>query len=171
MPERTNAVTFKGKPVTLEGDEVKVGQKAPDFQLTGTDMSAKSLSDYGDKVKIVSVVPSLDTAVCDTQTRTFNEKAAALGDDVVLLTVSMDLPMAQKRWCGAAGIDRLECLSDFKDHSFGQAYGLRIKELGLLSRAVLVLDRDNTVRYVQLVPEIAQEPDYGPALEAARKLA
>ncbi len=128
MASSTATVTFKGNPVTLAGNPPEVGQKAPDFQLTANDMSAKKLSDYQGKVKLISVVPSLDTPVCDAQTRKFNEKAANLGDDVVVLTVSMDLPMAQKRWCGAAGIENVECLSDFKDHSFGQTYGLRIQE-------------------------------------------
>lgn len=164
-------VTFKGNPVTLVGEPVQVGDQAPDFNLVGTDMSTKSLKDFGDKVKIVSVVPSLDTPVCDKQTREFNEKANALGDDVVVLTVSMDLPMAQKRWCAAAGIERVQCLSDYKDHSFGKNYGLRVQELGLLGRAVLVLDRDNTVKYKQVVPEMATEPNYDKAVEAAKNLA
>ncbi|MEX0745505.1 MAG: thiol peroxidase [Phycisphaeraceae bacterium] len=170
MSERKGAVTFKGNPMTLEGDEVKVGQKAPDVQVVGTDLSAKSLSDYKGKVKLITSVPSLDTSVCDKETRTFNEKAATLGDDVVVLTVSMDLPMAQKRWCGAAGVDRVECLSDYKDHSFGKQWGLRIKELGLLARAVIVVDKDDTVQYVQLVKEVAEEPNYDEALAAAKKL-
>ncbi|MEX1017005.1 MAG: thiol peroxidase [Phycisphaeraceae bacterium] len=170
MSERSGAVTFKGNPVTLEGNEVKVGQKAPAVQLVGTDLSGKSLSDYPGKVKLIVVVPSLDTSVCDTEVRKFNEEATSLGDDVVVLTVSMDLPMAQKRWCGAAGVDRVACLSDYKDHSFGKAWGVRIKELGLLARSVFVVDKDDTVQYVQLVPEIAQEPDYDEALSAAKKL-
>lgn len=171
MSERNNVVTFKGNPITLVGNEVATGQKAPAFTLVGTDMQPKSLQDFAGKVKIISVVPSLDTAVCDTQTRKFNEAAAGLGDDVVVLTVSVDLPMAQKRWCGAAGVDRVVCLSDYKDHSFGKDYGLRIKELGLLARTVLIVDKDDNVQYVQVVPEVAQEPNYDEVLEAAKKLA
>lgn len=171
MAEGTATVTFKGNPVTLVGEPPKVGQKAPDFALTGIDMSGKKLSDYQGKVKLISVVPSLDTPVCDAQTRSFNEKAGTLGDDVVVLTVSMDLPMAQKRWCGAAGVEHVQCLSDYKDHSFGKTYGLRIKELGLLARTVMIVDRDDTVQYVQLVPEIAQEPDYDDALNALKQIA
>lgn len=169
MP-RNNEVTLKGNPVTLEGEPVKVGDKAPDFTLVGTDMKPKSLSDFGDKVKILSVVPSLDTAVCDTETRRFNEEASKLGDDVEVITVSVDTPMAQKRWCGAAGVDRVTCLSDFKDHRFGQDYGVRMREPGLLARQVMVLDRDNTVKYVELVGEVADEPDYDKAVGAAKGL-
>ena len=168
--ERSGAVTMKGDPKTLVGEELQVGQKAPSFELTGTDMAPKTLQDFAGKVKVLEVVPSLDTSVCDQETRTFNEKAASLGDDIVILTVSMDLPMAQNRWCGAAGVDRVVCLSDYKDHRFGYEYGLRIKELGLLARAVLVLDQDDVIRHYELVTEIAQEPDYDAALEAAKKL-
>lgn len=169
--ERAGQITMKGNPVTLVGDPLEVGRKAPDVQLTATDMSAKSLADYQGKVKIVATVPSLDTSVCDQETRTFNERAAELGDDVVVLTVSMDLPMAQKRWCGAAGVERVECLSDYKDHSFGTAWGVRIKELGLLARTVTVLDRDNVVRYQQVVEEVSEQPDFDAALTAAKELA
>ena len=170
MSERNNGVTLKGKPMTLAGQLPQEGQKAPDFELRGTDLSPKRLSDYGDKIKVISVVPSLDTAVCDTETRKFNELATDMGDDVVVITVSMDLPMAQKRWCGAAGVDRVECLSDYMDHRFGDQYGVRMQEVGLLARTVLVLDRDNTVRHVQLVKEVAEEPDYDAVLDAVKKL-
>jgi len=169
MTERAAAITLKGNPVTLIGDELKVGDKAPDFTLKAVDMSDKSLADFAGKVKIISVVPSLDTPVCDTQTRKFNEDAGSL-DGVVVLTVSVDLPMAQKRWCGAAGVENVTCLSDFKDHSFGKAYGVRIKEIGLLARQVMVIDKDDTIKYVELVPEVAQEPNYDAALAAAKGL-
>jgi thiol peroxidase len=168
MTERSGATTLKGNPMTLVGDEVQVGQTAPDFSLKATDMSDKSLSDYAGKVKLISVVPSIDTPVCDTETRKFNEKAAALGDDVVILTVSVDTPMAFKRWCAAAGIDQVECLSDFKDHEFGKAYGVRMKETGLLARQVMVVDKNDKVTYVELVKEVADEPDYDAAIEAAK---
>jgi thioredoxin-dependent peroxiredoxin len=169
MTERAAAVTLKGNPMTLVGGELKVGDKAPDFTLKANDMSDKTLADFAGKVKIISIVPSLDTPICDTQTRRFNQDAGGL-DGVVVLTVSVDLPMAQKRWCGAAGVDNVVCLSDFKDHSFGKAYGVRIKEVGLLARQVMVVDKDNTIKYVQLVPEVAQEPNYDAALEVAKGL-
>ena len=168
MTERSDAVTLKGNPKTLVGNELKVGDTAPDFTLTATDMSGKSLSDYAGKVKLISVVPSIDTPVCETETRTFNERAASLGDDIVVLTVSVDTPMAQKRFCAAQGIEKVHMLSDFKDHSFGPAYGVRIKEVGLLARQVFVVDKDNKVTYTQLVPEVADEPDYDAALDAAK---
>jgi len=169
--ERSGAVTMKGDPKTLVGESLQVGQKAPDFELTGTDMAPKTLQDFSGKVKILEVVPSLDTSVCDQETRTFNEKAAELGDQIAILTISMDLPMAQSRWCGAAGVDRVTCLSDYKTHHFGYDYGLRIKELGLLARAVIVVDQNDVIRHMELVPEIADEPDYDAALKAARELA
>lgn len=168
MTERPAATTLKGNPMTLLGPELKVGDAAPDFSLKANDMSDKSLADYAGKVKLISVVPSLDTPVCDTETRKFNEAASDLGDGVVVLTVSVDTPMAQKRWCGAAGVENVECLSDFKDHSFGPAYGVRIKEVGLLARQIFVVDADNKITYTQLVGEVADEPDYDAALAAAK---
>ncbi len=169
MTERAAAITLKGNPMTLIGGELKAGDKAPEFTLKANDMSDKTLADFAGKVKIISVVPSLDTPVCDTQTRKFNEDAGSL-DGVVVLTVSVDLPMAQKRWCGAAGVENVVCLSDFKDHSFGKAYGVRIKEVGLLARQVMVVDKDDTIQYVELVPEVAQEPNYDAALTAVKGL-
>ena len=168
MTTRTGLVTMKGNPVTLTGSPVAVGQEAPDFTAVGTDMKPRRLSDERGKVVILSAVPSIDTPVCDTETRTFNEKAASLGDDIVILTVSMDLPFAQKRWCGAHGIDRVVTISDFKDREFGSRYGLKIAENGLLARAVLVIDRDGVIQYEQIVPEVAEEPDYDAAIAAAR---
>lgn len=168
MTERPAATTLKGNPMTLLGDELRVGDAAPDFSLKANDMSDKSLADYAGKVKLISVVPSLDTPVCETETRKFNEAASGLGDGVVVLTVSVDTPMAQKRWCGAAGVENVECLSDFKDHSFGPAYGVRIKEVGLLARQIFVVDADNKITYTQLVGEVADEPDYDAALAAAK---
>ena len=168
MTERAAAVTLKGNPMTLLGDELKVGDAAPDFSLKANDMSDKSLGDYAGKVKLISVVPSLDTPVCDTETRKFNEAASGLGDGVVVLTVSVDTPMAQKRWCSAAGVENVETLSDFKDHSFGPAYGVRIKEVGLLARQIFVVDADDKITYTQLVGEVAEEPDYDAALAAAK---
>lgn len=151
MSEHADVITFKGGPLTLLGDAPAVGSAAPDFTLAANDLSAKTLADYAGKTIILSVVPSLDTPVCDTQTRKFNEEAAALGDNVVILTVSVDLPMAQARWCGAAGVEAVETLSDYKDHTFGNAYGVRIKELGLLTRAVFVIDGSGQVTFAQKI--------------------
>jgi thioredoxin-dependent peroxiredoxin len=170
MEERKGLVTMKGKPVTLVGQTVKVGQKAPDFEVTANDLSPVKFSSFAGKVCIIASVPSLDTSVCDMETRKFNEKAAQLGSDVAVLTISMDLPFAQKRWCGAAGIKNVQTLSDYRDASFGNAYGVLIKDLRLLARAVFVVDKKGVVRYLQIVPEIATEPDYDAALKAVEAL-
>jgi thiol peroxidase len=170
MEERKGLVTMKGKPVTLVGQAVKVGQKAPDFEVTANDLSPVKLSSFAGKVCIIASVPSLDTSVCDLETRKFNEKAAQLGGDVVVLTISMDLPFAQKRWCGAAGIKNVQTLSDHRDASFGRAYGVLIKDLRLLARAVFVVDKKGVVRYLQIVSEIATEPDYDAVLKAVKEL-
>jgi thioredoxin-dependent peroxiredoxin len=170
MEERKGLVTMKGKPVTLLGQAVKVGQKAPDFEVTANDLSPVKFSSFTGKVCIIASVPSLDTAVCDLETRKFNEKAAELGSDVVVLTISMDLPFAQKRWCGAAGIKNVQTLSDYREASFGNAYGVLIKDLRLLARAVFVVDKKGVVRYLQIVPEIATEPDYDAVLKAVKAL-
>ncbi|MBN1818995.1 MAG: thiol peroxidase [Sedimentisphaerales bacterium] len=168
--ERTGVVTFKGGPLTLLGPEIKVGQKAPDFTVLANDLSPVTLASLAGKVRIFSVVPSLDTGVCDTQTRKFNEQAASLSGDIAILTISMDLPFAQARWCGAAGVDKVQTLSDHRDASFGMAYGLLIKELRLLARAVVVVDKAGLVKYVQIVPEVTTEPDYQAAIQAAKAL-
>jgi thioredoxin-dependent peroxiredoxin len=168
--ERTGLVTFIGSPVTLLGPEIKVGDKAPPFQVVDTDLKPVSLADTAGKVRLVTVVPSLDTEPCDTMARKFNEQAAQLPAEVVVYTISVDLPFAQARWCGNAGIERIKTLSDYQERAFGLAYGLLIKELKLLARTVLVIDRDDTVRYVQLVKEAANEPDYQAALAAVQKL-
>lgn len=168
MAERPGAVTFQGNPLTLLGQEVKVGDKAPEFEVLDNGLAPVKLSSYQGKIVILSSVPSLDTPVCDLETRRFNDEAARLSDDVVVLTISMDLPFAQKRWCGAAGVTRVTTLSDHKDAAFGMAYGVLIKELRLLSRAVFVVDRQGTVRYLELVKEITHEPDYDAALAAVK---
>ena len=171
MKERTGLVTLKGNAVTLVGNEVKVGQAAPDVNLVANDLSTARLSSLlKGKVGIIASVPSLDTPVCDTETRRFNQEAAALGGDVVVLTVSMDLPFAQKRWCGAAGIQNLQTLSDHRDEAFGTSYGVLIKELRLLARAIFVVDKRGVIRYIQLVKEVATEPDYQAALAAVKGL-
>jgi thiol peroxidase len=170
MTERPGLITIKGNPLTLVGNEVRVGGTAPDFTVLDNDLEPIDLSSYAGKVKIISVVPSLDTPVCDAQTRRFNVEAGNLGEDVVILTISMDLPFAQKRWCGAAGVDKVHTLSDYRDASFGKAYGMLIKELRLLARGVFVIDRSGVVRYSQLVKEVTEEPDYTEVLNAAKKL-
>ena len=168
--ERRGVVTFKGGPLTLIGPEVKVGSQAPEFQVLAQDLSPVSLSSFAGKTLLISVVPSLDTPVCDAQTRRFNQEAAKL-PNVEILTVSMDLPFAQKRWCGAAGIDKVKVVSDHRDASFGKAYGVLIKELRLLSRSIFLVDRTGTVRYVEYVPEVTSHPNYDAALAAVRQLA
>lgn len=167
--DRPGAVTFLGNPLTLTGNEVKAGDKAPAFQALDNELGAKDLAAYKGKVVVIASVPSLDTPVCDLETRFFNEEAAKLSDDVTILTISMDLPFAQKRWCGAAGATRVTTLSDHKDASFGEAYGVLIRELRLLARAVFVVDRAGMVKYVQLVKEIASEPDYEAVLKAVKE--
>lgn len=159
-------VTMRGNPVTLVGDEVKVGQKAPDFSVVGNDLSAVTLNDTSG-VRLFLSVPSLDTGVCDAEVRRFNEEAASLGN-VKVYTISMDLPFAQSRWCGAAGIENVVTLSDHRDASFGENWGVLIKELRLLARAVFVVDSSNTVTYVEYVPEVSSHPDYEKALAAAK---
>jgi len=170
MQERSGVVTMGGNPVTLTGTEVKIGDSAPDVEVLGNDLSPVKLSSYKGKVCVISVVPSLDTPVCDMQTRKFNEAAGNLGENVAMLTISMDLPFAQARWCGAAGVDKVVTLSDHRDAAFGEAYGLLIKELRLLARAIFVVDPGGNVRYFQLVKEIGEEPNYDDALEAVKKL-
>ena len=170
MKENKGAVTFQGNPLTLMGDLVKVGDDAPDIELTANDMTGFKLSSLGGKVCVLLSVPSLDTPVCDTETRKFNKAIEDLGADVHLIAVSMDLPFAQARWCGASGIKIAKTLSDYKEAKFGKEYGLLIKELHLLARAVLVVDREGDVRYVELVKEVADEPNYDKALEEVKKL-
>lgn len=168
--ERTGIATLKGNPITLVGTEVKVGDKAPDFTVNKNLMELATLADYAGKVKLISVVPSLDTGVCDAQTRRFNEEAAKLGDSVVVLTISVDLPFAQSRWCGAAGIDKVITLSDYKNHSFGKAYGVLIQEIHLLMRSIFVIDKDDNVQYVEYLSEMTEHPNYENAIEAVKKL-
>ncbi len=170
MKERAGVVTMKGQPLTLIGEELKVGDRAPGSILLDGDLNAVELSSFRGKVCIISAVPSLDTPVCDLETRRFEKEAAGLGPGVVVVTISTDLPFAQKRWCGASGVSKVRVLSDHRDASFGSAYGVLIKELRLLARAIFIVDREGIVRYVQLVKEISEEPDYGEVLDEARKL-
>jgi len=168
--ERSGIITFKGNPFTLLGAGLAVGAKAPDFKVVDNSLAPVTLATYSGKIKVISAVPSLDTPVCDTETRRFNQEAAGLPENVVVLTISLDLPFAQKRWCGAAGIDRVTTLSDYQERSFAAAYGILIKELKLLARAVFIIDADDTLRYIQIVPEVTSEPDYAAVLGAVRSL-
>ena len=163
-------VTMKGDKLTLIGTVVSVGEAVCDVELAGNDLSGVKLSDFRGKVCIVSSVPSLDTSVCDTMTRRFNVEAGSLGDDVAVVTVSMDLPFAQVRWCGAAGVENVHTLSDYREGAFGEAFGVLIAGLRLLARAVFVLDREGVVRYKEIVEELTDEPDYDAAIAAARQL-
>jgi thiol peroxidase len=160
-----------GNELTVQGDMLAVGQPAPDFALTANNWQTKTLADYAGKVKLISIVPSLDTRVCSTQTRRFNAEASALSSDVVVLTVSADLPYAQRRWCAAEGIERVETLSDHKTMGFSQAYGVHVLDLRVTQRAVIVVDRENIVRYAEYVHEMGGEPNYEAALAAVRSLA
>jgi thiol peroxidase len=170
MNERTGIITFKGNPFTLLGPELKVGDKAPDFIVVDNGLAPVTLASSAGKVRIISAVPSLDTPVCDTETRRFNQETASLPGELTVLTISLDLPFAQKRWCGAAGIDKVTTLSDYRERSFGQNYGVLIKELLLLSRAVFVVDAQDVIRYIQIVPEVTNEPDYAAVISAAKAL-
>lgn len=168
--ERTGVATFKGSPLTLIGPELQVGDTAPDFTVSKNLLEDVSLKDFAGKIKLISVVPSLDTGVCDAQTRRFNEEAAGLGDDVVILTISADLPFAQARWCGAAGVDQVITLSDYKSRSFGQAYGVLIKEFQLDMRSIFVVDQNDKVTYVEYLGEMTEHPNYEAAVEAVKSL-
>ena len=170
MEERSSAVTLHGNPFTLLGNELKVGDPLPDVEILDNDLNPVKLSSYKGKICIISAVPSLDTPTCDMETRRFNETASHLGDDVAILTVSTDLPFAQKRWCGAAGVDRVVTLSDHREAAFGSAFGVLIKELRLLARSIFVVDRNGVIQYIQHVGELSEEPDYDAVIEAAKKL-
>ena len=168
------SVTLRGNPLTLGGSEVSVGQTAPDFTAVNNDLQPVTLSEAQGKVIILSAVPSVDTPVCDTETRRFNEEAAKLGEGIEIWTLSMDLPFAQKRWCGAAGVEQVKTLSDFRDHAFAEGYGVLIADgplAGVTARAVFVVGKDGTLKHVEYVSEIANEPDYDAALNAAKAAA
>jgi thiol peroxidase len=167
VQERPGAATLQGTPVTLLGPELKAGDKAPDFDLVDSGLQPFNLGKTGKTVRIFSVIPSLDTPVCDAQTKRFNEEAASL-PGVEIYAVSMDLPFAQKRWCGAFGVDHVKMLSDHKSGSFGQNYGTLIKDLRIESRAIFVVDKDNKIKHVEYVKEVAEHPDYESAIAAAK---
>ena len=168
MTERPGDVTSKGTPLTVLGDKLKVGDEAPDFALVNNLFSTETitLADSTGKVRLISAVPSLNTSICDAQTRRFNEEIGKYGDKVVGYTVSVDLPMAQSNWCEAAGIENMRMLSDYRDMQFGSAYGTYVKELRIEQRAVFVIDANNVIRYAEYVPQIGQHPDYEAALSA-----
>ena len=168
--ERKGITTMKGNPMTLVGPELKAGDKAPDFTVLDQSMGKKTLKDYDGKIKVISVTPSLDTPVCDLQIHWFNEDAANQPADVAVLNISMDLPFAIRRFCATGGIDRAMALSDHRDASFGTNWGVLMKELRLLARSIFVVDRENVIRYVQIVPEQTAEPDYEAALKALKAL-
>ena len=166
MSERTQLVSMKGNPLTLVGNEVRLGDTAPEFEVLNGNLEPVTLSRFRGKVCVIISAPSIDTPVCDREARRFNEEATRLGDDVVVLAISMDLPFAQKRWCAAAGVENIQLLSDHRDAAFGRAFGVLIKELRLLARTVFIVDRAGTVRYVQYVKETTEEPDYNDVLQA-----
>lgn len=168
--ERTGAAAFKGNPITLIGPELKVGDQAPDFLINKSLVESVSLKDFAGKVKLISVIPSIDTGVCDAQTRRFNVEASTLGENVAVLTVSVDTPFAQSRWCGAAGVDQVVMLSDFKSHNFGEAYGVYIKEFGLDMRSIFVIDANDTIQYVEYLTEMTEHPNYDQAVAAVKAL-
>ncbi len=168
--ERKGIVTMHGNPVTLIGPELKVGDKAPDFVVLDQDMREVKKSDFANKIKVISVTPSLDTPVCDMQAHKFEDEATSLPDDVVVLNISMDLPFAIKRFCTSGNIKKVIALSDHRDASFGSNWGVLIKELRLLTRAVFIVDKDDSIRYVQIVPEATHQPDYDAALNVLKSL-
>lgn len=166
MKELKGVITFKGSPLTLSGESfVEVGDDAPDFTAYDTDLNPVKLSDFRGKKVIISSVPSLDTSVCDIETKKFNDIAKKLGPNVVILTISMDLPFAQKRWCSANDVQNVKTVSDYKDREFAMKYGVYISELGLLARAIFIIDEDGKVKYKQVVKEVASEPDYDDVLK------
>jgi len=168
--ERKGKITFLGNPLTLIGTEKKIGEKADNFTVLDKELKEISLKDFTGKIKLISVTPSLDTPVCDIQARRFNQEAAKLPDDVVIMNISMDLPFAISKFCTTAGIDKVKAYSDHRDASFGNAYGVLIKELRLLARSIFIIDRDDIIRYIELVPELSHQPDYDKALAELRKL-
>ncbi len=170
MEKRTSVVTLKGNPLTLIGGEIKIGDKAPDFKAQEGLGNFVSLSNFKGKIKLFNVIVSVDTPVCDVQTRKFNDESSILSDDVEVLTVSMDLPFAQSRYCGNAGIEKLRNISDHQHASFGESYGVLIKENRLLARAIFVVDKDDIVKHVEYVKEISEEPNYNAALDVVRSL-
>lgn len=170
LPQKKGLVAARGNPLTLLGQELKVGDKAPDFQVVDIDLKPVKLSDFHGQVVLLSVTPSVDTGICDLQAKRFNKMATEISGDVVILNISMDLPFALARWCGATGSDKIKTLSDYQDWNFGLQYGLLIKETRLLSRSVWIIDKDGVIQYIQIVPEVPTEPDYNEAFDALKKV-
>lgn len=170
MEERTGVITVGGVPLTLLGPEVNVGDRAPDFTVVDNNMGPFKFSSLRGKIVVISAVPSLDTSTCDRETRRFNEEAAKLSPDVQIITISMDLPFAQKRWCAAAGVERVKTYSDHRDADFGTKYGVLTKETRLLARAVFVVDREGIIRHIEVVDDISHEPHYDTILAAVARL-
>lgn len=168
--ERENVVKVKGNPVTLLGEEVKLGQKAQDFKVLNTNLEEVLLSSFKNKIKLIASVPSLDTPVCDLEIKRFNDEASKLSKDLVIIFISMDLPFAQKRFCQANDIKIVKTLSDHRDADFGQKFGVLIKELRLLARAIFILDKNDIIKYIQVVPELTSPPDYETALSALKSV-
>jgi len=168
--ENKNAVKVKGNPVTLVGEEIKTGQKAGDFKVLNTGLEEVLLSSFKNKIKLIASVPSLDTPVCDLEIKRFNDEASMLSKDLVIMFISMDLPFAQKRFCQANDIKIVKTLSDHRDADFGQKFGVLIKELRLLARAIFIIDKNDVIRYVQIVPELTSPPDYDQVLSALKKI-
>ncbi|MBU0760026.1 MAG: thiol peroxidase [Candidatus Omnitrophica bacterium] len=168
--ERKNAITMKGNPLTLLGESIKVGQEAKNFKALDQGLKEVSLDSFKGKIKLIASVPSLDTPVCDTEIKRFNDEAAKLSKDLVIIFISMDLPFAQKRFCQMNSINKVKTLSDHRDADFGMKYGVLIKELRLLARALFIIDRSDIIRYVQLVPELSSPPDYDATIVELKKI-
>ena len=170
LPQKKGLVTAKGNPLTLLGKELKVGDKAPDFQVVDNSLSPVKLTDFTGKVVLLSVTPSIDTGICDLQAKRFNRMATEVSGDVVILSISVDLPFALARWCGATGSDKIKTLSDYQDWNFGLQYGMLVKESRLLARSGWIIDKNGVIQYIQIVPEMPTEPDYEDAFGALKKL-
>lgn len=171
ITEIKNKVTVNGNPLTLAGNELKVGDKAPNFVLMNNNMKEVTLEHYAGKVLVIATLPSLDTPTCDMEVKRFNNEAIKMSDDIQILAISMDLPFAQKRWCANAGVDRVHTLSDYKTGQFSIDYGLLIEEMQLSARAVFILDKNHNINYIQFVSDISKEPDYEEVLRALKEIA
>lgn len=170
LPQKKGLVFARGNALTLLGQELKVGDKAPEFQVVDNNVSPVKLSDFKGKVVLLSVTPSIDTGICDLQAKRFNKMATEVSGDVVILSISVDLPFALARWCGATGSDKIKTLSDYQDWNFGLQYGMLIKESRLLARSVWIIDKKGVIRYIQIVPELPTEPNYNEAFDALKKV-